>query len=115
MAIFFLIHHGIFLILLGLFAVFERAIPGGSANIPWIKVSIVILIVLLIIDLPRKIYSVTQKSPGIFRLMFVPYIRLFPFVLMTFGVHLMPIGTLMLLFILMKMGVDLVYFFFMKI
>ena len=115
MAIFFVIHHGIFLMLMGLLAVLDHRIPGGTYNIPWIRISVLILIVLMVIDLPRKVWSVMHRSPGVFKLMFVPYIRLFPFVLLIFGVEHILIAPLMLLFILMKMGVDLVYHFYMKI
>lgn len=110
-AVFFTIHFGIFILIFGGMAVISDKIPGNLFNLSWLYPAVIALIVGLILELPGKLNAVHKKSPGLMKLMFFPYIRLLPFLLI-FANNNVKIYWLFPLFLFLKTVADLVYHVF---
>lgn len=110
MALFFCVHFGIFILVFGLIAVLNKNLPsGGVQHAHLIFPAIAMLVLGMALDLPGKLVAVSRRSPGIMTLMFVPYIRLFPFGLIILS-DKMNQHWIFPCFLLLKMGAELVYY-----
>ena len=110
-AAFFTIHYGIFILSFGAIAIISKSVPGELFNVRWIFPAVVALLVVSVIELPGKLLQVHRKSPGIAKLMFMPYVRLLPFLLIFLNISneafwIFPA------FLALKVVVEVVYFYF---
>jgi hypothetical protein len=112
---FFTLHFGIFIIAFGAIAVFSEKIPGKLFDAQWIYPALLVLLVSFIIDLPFKLLGVRQSDVSLTKLMFVPYVRLFPFGAVFLATDELSSVWVFFLFIVLKLIVDLVYYRFMNI
>ncbi len=111
MAGFFTIHYGIFLMFFGIMAALSKNLPPANPEKYATIFPIFLLIGMgIILELPGKLKSVRVSPPGLFKLMFVPYIRLAPLGLIILGENI-PQILLFSLFLVLKTGVDIVYYF----
>lgn len=115
MACFFLFHHGIFITAFGAIAVFSDKIPGQVFNAGWVYPTLLLLLVVTVLETPGKILAVRETKTNVMKLMFVPYIRLFPLALIFMGEQSIEFFWLFPAFLLLKLLVDLVYYRFMHI
>lgn len=112
MAMFFLIHHGIFIVFFGAMAILNKQnFHGLFSHTKFLGTAALLMLVAMLIELPGKIRSVMLKSPGLSKLMFLPYIRLMPFVVLILGSE-MNQALVFPLFMILKSGVDVVYYLF---
>jgi hypothetical protein len=112
MTAFFSFHYGIFIIAFGLIAVFTTNIPGALHVVSWLWPTLVVMAIGALLELPGKIVEVRKRSTSLFGLMFMPYLRLLPFVVIIFGGEKIMSNWLFPLFLLAKIVVDLAYFKF---
>lgn len=112
MACFFLVHYGVFILAFGMIALVSKNLPPMDPDRYSTLYPLLILIAVgMVIELPSKILAVRKKSPGLFTLMFVPYIRLIPLAVIVLGSEIHP-SLIFPLFLFLKTIVDLVYYYY---
>ncbi|MBS3915468.1 MAG: hypothetical protein KG003_13315 [Bacteroidetes bacterium] len=109
---FFMVHYGVFILAFGAIGVFSKQIPGELFHAKWVFPTIIILAIGAILELPGKIMEVRKRSVSLMGLMFIPYLRLIPFVIIIFGGEKLASLWLFPLFLLGKVLVDYIYFRF---
>jgi|GEM_PF-1561848 len=110
-AFFFCIHFGVFILIFGLMGIFSKNIPTSNIDkIHLIWPTLIVMFIGVIIEIPGKIMAVRKESPGFARLMFLPYLRLLPFVVLIFVKDISP-NIMFLLFLAVKMGMDVIHYY----
>lgn len=112
-AFFFVIHFGIFLLFLGGigFVSVASKFSGGWGN--FVLPATLCMAVGLVLSLPKEIKIIREKNISKFALMFVPYTRLFPFILLFFteiNTNKPSDSLNFTLFMILKTALDVVYF-----
>lgn len=107
---FFTVHYGVFIMVLGIMAVFNDKLPGNLFQNHWVIPTVIIMGIVTLIDLPQKILQTRAKGTSPVILMFTPYIRLVPFVAIFFAGNFLKFPYLFPLFLFLKLGIDLFYF-----
>lgn len=107
---FFTIHYGIFVLVLGAMAVFSDKLPGDMFHSTWVYPTLLLLCVGTLIDLPQKIIETRKKGTNAIILMFIPYIRLVPFIAIFLGQQYLLSQWLFPMFLVLKLGIDVFYY-----
>lgn len=110
---FFTFHYGIFIVGFGAVAIFSNHIPGRLFQGNWVFPTMVLIAVGALLELPQKILGVRMLETSVAKLMFVPYIRLIPFVIVMMGEPKIREFWVFPLFLTLKFIVDWVYYRYM--